>query len=135
MAIGNFDIADIPLVSPSSGATVGLPQTFQWTRRTASPTDSYELNLYDYVDFNPWWWTAPPLGYVNSYTLNSLPTGFTSGTTYAWYVAAYSPDGGYGESYYSYQVTFSGGGLGPALRAPTEPALGWKDVPHPQSFP
>lgn len=104
---GDFDIANIQLVSPLPGAQVSLPQTFQWTRRSATTTDSYELNLFDPVDSDPWWWTDPPLGYVGSYTLTSLPPGMSTGTGYGWNVWVYSPDGGTGISYYFRWVTFT----------------------------
>jgi hypothetical protein len=45
VGIGNFDIANVPQVSPSAYATVALPYTFQWTRRTATPSDSYVFEL------------------------------------------------------------------------------------------
>ncbi len=112
VAGGDFDIANIPLASPSHGATVALPYTFQWTRRTATSSDSYEFNLYDPGDYDPWWWTDPSLGYVGSYTLSSLPSGFSTGTEYGWNVWVYAPDGGWGISYYYRTVTFSSGAVG-----------------------
>jgi hypothetical protein len=111
VAGGDFDIANIALSSPASGATVSLPQTFSWVRRTATTSDDYEWDLFDPVDMNPWVY-AGPLGYVSSFTLNSLPTGFTYGTPYGWNVWVYAPDGGYGISYYYRTVTFSSGGAG-----------------------
>jgi hypothetical protein len=100
--IGNFDIADIALVSPSGGATVALPYTFQWTPRPATPSDSYEFDLYDRTDH-----FYIVLSYVGSYTLNSLPLNFSPGVQYAWEIWVYSPDGGYGISYATRLVTFS----------------------------
>jgi hypothetical protein len=108
VTMGGFDIANIPLVSPFPGASVALPYTFQWTPRPATPSDSYEFNLY-YQSGSPWWWT-PKLGYVGSYILSSLPAGFYPGSNYGWYVAVYSPDGGYGESFYYRNVMFSNTG-------------------------
>lgn len=43
--IGNFDIANIELLTPAPGASVGLPATFTWERRSAVPTDSYESHF------------------------------------------------------------------------------------------
>ncbi len=102
--IGDFDIANITLLPP--GGTVPLPKTFQWFRRSASPGDSYEFNLFHPSDFNPSWWTDPTLGYVDSYVLWTLLPGFNSFTQYGWFMSVYSPDGGYGESFYYYRVTF-----------------------------
>lgn len=100
----NFDLDNIDLLSPSHGATVSLPHTFTWRTRGIT-TDDYELELADMSDYNPYWWTSP-LGYVGSYTLSSLPDGFTLGQQYGWWMWVYGPDG-YGISYYYRDVTFS----------------------------
>jgi hypothetical protein len=110
--IGDFDITDIDLLSPASGSTVGLPFTFQWRPRPATPSDTYEFDLYDPTDGNPYFYTAPPLGYVGSYTLNGLPSGFNPGVPYVWEIWVYDPDGGFGISYQSPSVTFSNAGSG-----------------------
>ncbi|MBI5034279.1 MAG: S8 family serine peptidase [Chloroflexi bacterium] len=112
VAIGDFDLANIPLSSPGSGSTVTLPYTFYWTRRTATTSDSYEYNLFDPADSNPWAYTSP-LGYVNNYTVNSRPSGFYTGVTYGWLVGVYSLDGGYGQSYYYRTIIFAAGSPAP----------------------
>jgi hypothetical protein len=104
--IGNFDIANIELLLPIPGDVVPLPFTFQWSARLASLFDSYEFNLFDPTDGNPYFYTVPPLGYVNSYTLRDLPSGFEYGVEFAWDIWAYSPDGGTGVSYWAYIVSF-----------------------------
>lgn len=109
--IGNFDIADIPLIAPANDATVALPYAFQWTRRTATPSDAYELDLYDPTDGNPYFFTAPPLGYVGTYMLNGLPPGFSPGAQYVWEIWVYSPDGGFGISYETRTIKFSNTGM------------------------
>ena len=86
---GDFNIADIILDSPADGATVSLPQTFQWNRR-GTDTDDYMFMLYDPIDSDPWW-DSEHLAYEDSYTLPSLPSGFTYGTEYAWIMAVYGP--------------------------------------------
>ena len=106
---GDFDIADIVQVSPDSSATVTLPQTFTWTRRSATTSDSYAFNLYDPDDSNTEY-ESEKLGYVDNYTLNSLPSGFVYDKQYAWYVKAYAPDDGFGYPYYARYITFTGGG-------------------------
>ena len=108
---GDFDVADIALVSPADGATVSLPQTFHWTRRPATPTDDYEFDLFD----GEWWWTDP-LGYAGDYTLNGLPSGFEPGTQYWWQVCVYG-EHGYGWSYEARSVILSNTGVGAALSA------------------
>jgi len=112
--IGNFDIADIPLVAPSDGATVSLPYTFRWTRRTATPSDSYALALYDSSNYAH----TSPLGYVDSIFVNNLPPFVTPGTQYRWEVLAFSPDGGVGISLQARRVTFTNTGVGSASEAP-----------------
>jgi Ig-like domain CHU_C associated len=104
--VRDLDITNIALTSPGPGVTSALPQTFSWQRRSTSPTDSYFVEMFDpsnqdtHVDLGP-------LGYVSTYTLSSLPSGFTYGTTYGWYVLFAAPDGGGGTSYYYNPITFS----------------------------
>ncbi len=102
----DFDIENINLQSPAPNATVSLPYTFQWQRRT-STNDSYEFDLYN-PNTTAWAYT-PPLGYVNSYTLSSLPSGFNPGEQYNWFMWVYGVNG-HGESYYYRNVTFSNSG-------------------------
>ena len=109
--LGSLDIADIVLGSPHHGAVVGLPTTFRWTPRPATPTDSYVFYLYNFEIGGPEFVTDPELGYVSSYTLSGLPPGFSAGVEYSWEVWLYGPDGSFGVSYEYNDVTFSGGGL------------------------
>jgi len=104
--IGDFDIADITLVSPPDGATIWLPYTFYWMRRPATPTDSYALEVFDPVDGDPYAATDG-LGYVSGVTVYGLPGGFSPGTPYGWDVVVESPDGGSGVALDTYQVVFS----------------------------
>jgi len=73
--MGVFDIANISLTTPVSGANVALPYSFQWNVRPNSPIDSYQFNLFDPNDGYPDVFTSP-LGYVNSFTMTSLPPEF-----------------------------------------------------------
>ena len=107
--IGDFDIADIYLTQPNNGDIVTLPYAFHWSARSATPTDIYEFDLFDPYDGDPYSY-SPLLGYVNNFTLNSLPIGFKPNTYYAWTVFVYRPDGSYGVSYYSRWVSFSNTG-------------------------
>lgn len=104
--IGNFDIANIVITSPNTDTSVALPSTFLWVTRPATPNDSYAFNMYDPEDQNPLFITKPPLGYVNSFTLESLPAGFNINTPYFWEVYTYSADGGYGISKEIFAITF-----------------------------
>lgn len=120
VAIGNFDLANISLVDPAPSSTIALPYRFQWTPRPATPTDSYEVDFFDPVDRNPWVWTNPPLGYVNSTVISSIDSSFSSGVWYGWDVWVYGPDGGYGESHYYNPVQFANI---PASAASASPAM------------
>ncbi len=108
----DFDIGDVYKGSPESGAAVSLPAAFTWTRRTATPTDSYELDLIDQATGYYLWWTNPALGYASSYQLASLPSGLSVNTPYYWEIWIYSPDGGVGIGLYIRQVTFTTTGTG-----------------------
>jgi photosystem II stability/assembly factor-like uncharacterized protein len=108
--IGDFDIADIGLIAPANNAAVSLPHTFQWLPRAATPSDSYEFDLYAPNTGSPYFYTDPLLGYVGSYTLNALPVGFQIGQAYAWEIWVYSPDGGYGISFLPRMVSFTNNG-------------------------
>jgi uncharacterized repeat protein (TIGR01451 family) len=106
--MGDFDIADIELVAPADGASLTLPGIFQWTPRPATPADTYKLRLYDGNHTATSFFTDPSLGYVDRYTLNSLPAGFNFGTPYDWEIWVDSPDGGSGVSREYRQVTING---------------------------
>jgi hypothetical protein len=113
--IGDFDLANVALTAPDHQSTVGLPRTFEWDVRPASPQDSYELYLFDDEDGVPSF-VSGPLGYEGSYTLNSLPPGFNAGAIYAWTVTIYAsesatgPTDAYGLAFWYNYVTFSNAG-------------------------
>lgn len=118
--ICNFDLENIELLSPDPNTSISLPYTFSWQKRTLT-SDDYELHMADMSDGMPWWGTLPGIGYVGSYTLNSLPTNFETGTAYGWYMWVHGPNG-HGESYYYRNVTFlnSGAGLDTPAIVPKE---------------
>lgn len=62
--IGNFDIANVALTAPPAGATVTLPYAFRWAPRPATPTDSYEFNLYDAASLDPYFFVK--VGYLET---------------------------------------------------------------------
>ncbi|HTP11748.1 MAG TPA: hypothetical protein VMP08_26020, partial [Anaerolineae bacterium] len=102
---GDFDIADMVLLSPSDTANVGLPVTFQWQTRIGALSDVYMFELYKpndlSVDF-----TTPKLGYAGSYTLNTLPAGFATGVEYGWYVWLFGPSDSIGYTNQYHRITF-----------------------------
>jgi uncharacterized repeat protein (TIGR01451 family) len=106
--IGNIVATDVSLITPPPGATVSMPTTFQWLKRSTSPTDSYQFELYDPYGTSDF--ITPPLGFTNRYPMTQLPLGFSPYTQYGWTIWVNSPDGGYGLAYYSFAVAFSNRG-------------------------
>lgn len=104
--VGTFDIADVALVYPPYNTVVSFPVTFQWSPRPATPTDSYQFHLIETTRRYPDFYSSP-LGYVNSYTLNSLPAGFSYGPYYRWDIQITDPDGGIGVSSYGQLIAFT----------------------------
>ena len=117
--IGDFDLYNVALDAPADNSMVTLPAYFSWAARQYSPDDSYELNIYDYETGDPYFYTNPPLGHVWMYYLYSLPPGFIPGKMYVWDVWVYSPDGGFGISYYLKRVTFTN--YGPTVTRAAHP--------------
>ena len=101
---GSFDIANTPLLSPTDAVTTGLPVVFHWTPRAATPSDSYRIIMFNPADESTW--QSPALGYVDSYTLNSLPSGLTTGVSYVWNIAIQTSNGT-GDSQEFRHVTFA----------------------------
>jgi hypothetical protein len=120
---GSNDIANVQLLSPPAKATVPLPALFEWQPRSLGPES------YQWVLFNPsppyTTWRTAILGEVGSYWLTSLPSGFTRGVRYGWYVNAYSSADGYVTSYYAREIVFSGGA---ASQVGGSPPAGGSDV-------
>jgi len=93
---GDFDIADIPLVTPDTSEPLPLPITFAWLPRDPAwaPDDVYQLALA---------WRAGDetlAAFVSEdllddhYALGSLPEGFACGQPFEWWVAVW---GAYGQ--------------------------------------
>ncbi len=120
--IGEFDVADIELLDPVPEAGVALPYTFRWNVRPTSPTDSYYLTLYEYETGDPYA-STDLLGYVGSFTVGDLPSGFSTDTWYVWGVGAYAPDGGFGEAYWVHDVYFTSGWNGTTTLVDRTPAV------------
>ena len=102
---GDFDIANVSLLSPDPGATLSLPITFTWQRRGVA-TDTYRWVLFDPSDPSTGWITGD-LGYVDSFTLSNLPSGAEHGKEYGWYVEVYNGPDSFGASFYYHPITFS----------------------------
>jgi hypothetical protein len=93
---GSFDIADVPLLSPASGAKLNLPITFSWQKR-GIPGDTYRLIILDLEE--DIFWRSFDLGDVDSYTLNAPAPDMNYNKQYAWYVEVYSEPDSFGESF------------------------------------
>jgi hypothetical protein len=104
---GDFDIADVVLQSPADKtANAAFPTTFTWVSRPATPDDSYEFTIADLKDWDPFS-LVPSLGHVNTYALDRLPKGFSTGSTYQWLIRIHAPDGGVGASLHKRDISFA----------------------------
>jgi hypothetical protein len=106
---GDFDVADVPLVSPATQASVALPAQFCWQPRGIAG-DTYQLQVYN---------VALQSGATHGYrgpdscvTIASLPGGWSSGN-YLWSVVVYQGDpveglpANFGTTYNVWPVTIS----------------------------
>ena len=100
---GDFDIANVGLVSPKPGASVALPVTFSWQRRGVAG-DTFKVHLIDPQSSQQWW--SNDLGDTDHGLLAALPEGADYGVEYGWDVFVYDGSGGYGSSFYAQSVTF-----------------------------
>jgi photosystem II stability/assembly factor-like uncharacterized protein len=101
---GDFDIANVDMLSPAPRATVTLPATFTWQPRGIA-SDTYGWGLFDPSGDDTWW--TDDIGAVSSFQLTGLPPGATYGHEYGWYVYVFNGPDSYGTSYYYRPVTFA----------------------------
>ncbi len=101
---GDFDIADVTLLSPPHNSSLRLPVTFTWQRRGLAG-DTYRWVLFDLANPAVGWITGD-LGNAGSFTLTGLPSGAAYDHTYGWYVRVYNGAEGFGQSFYYGAVTF-----------------------------
>jgi hypothetical protein len=112
VAGGDFDVANVGLLSPAPEATLPLPVTFTWQRR-GLPGDSHVLLIFD-PNSDDWWYTDD-LGDVGSFTLLGLAQGMVRGKQYGWSLRVYNGPNSYGDAYYYRTITFAGAAAaGPA---------------------
>ncbi len=97
------DVAGITLQNPTSGASRSFPITFQWASRGLAG-DWYEVYVQRYDPSYAYYYSPSTTG--ASYTLTSLPAGFSYGPTNYWSVNVWN-DSGYGASYYMNALIFS----------------------------
>jgi hypothetical protein len=108
-----FDIANVPLAGPAEGTVSGLPLVFTWTRRPASPSDSYRVELFDATGTTNFSGSTPLQGYVSSLTLGSIDGSFPLNSPLTWTVTIELVDGSYGEAFETRTVTFTNRGALP----------------------
>lgn len=105
LAGGDIELANMVYLSPANNANVGLPVVFRWQPRVGAPTDNYMFELHMLAD--PWGvFQSPRLGYSGTYTLTTLPAGFTTGTQYGWYIWIFGPGESVGYTNQYGSVTF-----------------------------
>ena len=92
------------LQTPPSGATVPLPYTFSWLRRS-TPTDTHGWAMFDPADHSFWRETGE-LGAWSTYDVLALLDGAVYGKQYGWIVQVFNGPDSFGESYYYFSVTF-----------------------------
>jgi hypothetical protein len=100
---GDFDIANVTLLSPPHDSSRLLPVTFTWQTRGLAG-DSYRWVLFD-LETNQLWETGS-LGDTGMYILTALPSGTNYDRKYGWFVRVYSGENGFGESFYYHAITF-----------------------------
>jgi hypothetical protein len=102
---GDFDIADVNLLSPPDDTTTALPVTFEWQQRgIPGITDTYRLAFFD-LDTGHYWYTED-LGDVGSFTVTSLWPNVVYGKEYGWVVWVFNGSDSFGQSYYYQTITF-----------------------------
>ncbi len=132
VSLGTSDLANILLSAPSPGATVALPYLFQWIRRSATPSDSYFLELF--APYGSAYASTQYLGYISGVPVAGLPIGFSPYVQYGWDVGLRDSNLGIGFSYYYRTVTFSNAGTsssGPLNIAPQSTGRRDRLPPHP----
>jgi C1A family cysteine protease len=101
---GDFDIADVKLLSPPNRSALTVPVTFTWQRR-GLPGDTYRVVLFD--PQGPGGWLTNDLGDVGSVTLTGLASGMVYGKEYGWFPRVYKGPESYGSSLYYRLITFN----------------------------
>jgi hypothetical protein len=100
---GDFDIANVSLLSPPDDAATALPVTFTWQQR-GIPGDTYRLAFFD-LDTDKYWYTED-LGNVGTSTATGLWEDAVYGKEYGWVVWVFNGPDSFGESYYYRAITF-----------------------------
>ncbi len=116
--VGDVEIADIVLVSPTHGSGFGgLPWTFTWAARK-NETGVYSwaicLRCCQTLAQRIGHYHTSPLGRRTSYTVSQYPPGTQIGIDYkyCWFVRSEAPDGSIGQSYHVRMLWWMGLALG-----------------------
>jgi len=105
---GDWDIANVSLLSPENNVTLPLPITFSWQRREVA-TDTYRFRLFDPDSDQAW--ISNDLGYVGAASMTGLPEGAQYGKGYGWDVRVYNGPASYGLTYYWRGIAFAASGV------------------------
>jgi hypothetical protein len=100
---GDFDIADVSLLSPADGSAAHLPVTLSWQQRGIA-TDTYRVQLWDPSTGEGW--LTNDLGNVGNFNITSLPPGAVFGRMYRWDILVFNGPDSYGESLSDRRITF-----------------------------
>lgn len=100
---GDFDLADVRLVSPESGFVGQLPIMFEWERRNLNG-ETYRVVVIDFGE--DIFWPTFDLGDVDSFVLNLLAPDMLYNRQYSWYLEVYMGPDNYGESYMLNDIKF-----------------------------
>ena len=129
---GSFDIGNIALIDPPSGAVVTLPVTFTWSTRPVS--DSYVLQIFDPRPQSANVWSTGNLGHVGQARIDRLVPEPVQDQPYGWGLIAvqeWSANGtakSYGFSFYYHEIAFRASGPTEvplnAIGPPERPAFG-----------
>ena len=103
---GDFDIANVSLLSPANDSTVHLPVTLTWQQRGIS-TDTYRVSIFDTSTDDGWF--TDDLGNVGSFNMTNLPPDAVFGKAYGWDILVFNGPDSYGESYFYRKITFVSG--------------------------
>lgn len=98
----SFDVEDVDLLHPPAGEHT-FPISFQWDTRGIA-NEGYQVYLRRYDPSYVYYYSSSTTG--GSYTLNSLPSGFSYGDSNYWSVDLWN-DNGWGSSYYAREIIFS----------------------------
>lgn len=120
LAFPDINVANVDM--NLNALSVPVPHQFSWGRRVGDDTEEYDFLLTDQAEA---YYQTGPLGYVDHFDLDALPTGFDFDLPYIWGIHIVSQTAGEGYSFFL-PVAFSANtpiGPGSVVEAPAFQAL------------